>query len=288
MPSDSCTNGWWQRSRARPVHVLFNSYPTGVQVFARRHRGLGRSVPTVETMEETRKSYHSELDELRALVVRLGASVIEVVPRATNVLLSGDLEGADYLVQSDDEIDARAHDIESRTFEILALQAPVAGELRQLVSILKITSDLERSADLAVNICKAARRIYGKEIDPVLRGLISKMSEQAEQLYQAAINSFAENDAATAAAIEDMDSFLDALHRQFIQAIFETHARERMDLQLAVQLAIVARFYERIGDHAVNVGERVQFALTGWKPELRAIQRQRQRDATGEFPVTQG
>jgi phosphate transport system protein len=156
------------------------------------------------------------------------------------------------------------------------------------VSILKITSDLERSADLAVNICKAARRIYGKEIDPVLRGLISKMSEQAEQLYQAAINSFAENDAATAAAIEDMDSFLDALHRQFVQAIFETHARERMDLQLAVQLAIVARFYERIGDHAVNVGERVQFALTGWKPELRAIQRQRQRDATGEFPITQG
>ena len=133
-------------------------------------------------MEETRKSYHSELDELRALVVRLGASVIEVVPRATNVLLSGDLEGADYLVQSDDEIDARAHDIESRTFEILALQAPVAGELRQLVSILKITSDLERSADLAVNICKAARRNYGKEIDPVLRGLISQLSEQAEQL----------------------------------------------------------------------------------------------------------
>jgi phosphate transport system protein len=130
--------------------------------------------------------------------------------------------------------------------------------------------------------------IYGKEIDPVLRGLISKMSEQAEQLYQSAINSFAENDAATAAAIEDMDSFLDALHRQFIQAIFETHARERMDLQLAVQLAIVARFYERIGDHAVNVGERVQFALTGWKPELRAIERQRQRDATGEFPMTQG
>ena len=66
-------------------------------------------MPTVEPMEETRKSYHSELEELRAMVVRLGASVIEVVPRATNVLLGGDLEGADYLVQSDDEIDARAH-----------------------------------------------------------------------------------------------------------------------------------------------------------------------------------
>ncbi|MFM8264862.1 MAG: phosphate signaling complex PhoU family protein, partial [Acidimicrobiia bacterium] len=159
-------------------------------------------------MEETRRAYHSELEEVRSRIVRLGASVIEAIPRATSVLLTGDLEGADYLVQSDDEIDLRAHEIEDRTFEILALQAPVAGELRQLVAILKITSDLERSADLTVNICKAARRIYGKEIDPVLRGLISKMSEQAQQLYEAAINSFAENDAATAAAIEDMDSFL--------------------------------------------------------------------------------
>jgi len=236
-------------------------------------------------MEETRKTFHSEMEALRAEVVRLGASVIEAIPRATAVLLNGDLEGADYLVQSDDEIDARSHDIENSAFEILALQAPVAGELRQLVSILKIVSDLERSADLTVNICKAARRIYGKEIDPVLRGLISKMSEQAEQLYTAAINSFAENDAATAAALEDMDSFLDGLHRQFISSIFETHARERMDLQLAVQLAVVARFYERIGDHAVNVGERVRFALTGWKPELKAIDRQRLRDATGEFPL---
>jgi len=202
-------------------------------------------------MEETRKTFHSEMEALRAEVVRLGASVIEAIPRATAVLLNGDLEGADYLVQSDDEIDARSHDIENRVFEILALQAPVAGELRQLVSILKIVSDLERSADLTVNICKAARRIYGKEIDPVLRGLISKMSEQGEQLFTAAINSFAENDAAT----------------------------------LAVQLAVVARFYERIGDHAVNVGERVRFALTGWKPELKAIDRQRQRDATGEHPL---
>jgi phosphate transport system protein len=239
-------------------------------------------------MQETRKAYHSDLEEVRSRIVRLGASVIEAIPRATNVLLTGDLEGADYLVQSDDEIDARADEIEDRSFELLALQAPVAGELRQIVAILKITSDLERSADLTVNICKAARRIYGKEIDPVLRGLISKMSEQAQQLYQAAINSFAENDAATAAAVEDMDAFLDALHRQFIQAIFESHARERMDLQLAVQLAIVARFYERIGDHAVNVSERVRFALTGWKPELRAIARQRQREATGELPITRG
>lgn len=224
-------------------------------------------------MDELRKTFHQELDAIRDQVIRLGASVIEAVPRATGVLLAGDLEGADYLVQSDDEIDARAVDIEDQCFQELALQAPVAGDLRQLVSIIKITGELERSADLAVNICKGARRIYGHDIDPVLRGLISKMSEQAQQLFISAIDAFETNDAAKAAAIDDMDSFLDGLHRQFIQEIFECHARGKMDVQVAVQLAIIGRFYERIGDHAVNVGERTQFILTGFVPEHRGAAR---------------
>jgi phosphate transport system protein len=224
-------------------------------------------------MDELRKTFHQELDSIRDQVIRLGASVIEAVPRATGVLLSGDLEGADYLVQSDDEIDARAVEIEDQCFQQLALQAPVAGDLRQLVSIIKITGELERSADLAVNICKGARRIYGHDIDPVLRGLISKMSEQAQQLFISAIDAFETSDAAKAAAIDDMDSFLDGLHRQFIQEIFECHARGKMDVQVAVQLAIIGRFYERIGDHAVNVGERTQFILTGFVPEHRGAAR---------------
>ena len=75
------------------------------------------------------------------------------------------------------------------------------------------------------------------------------------------------NDAAKAAAIDDMDSLLDGLQSEFIQVIFESHAAGRIDLQVAVQLAVVARFYERIGDHAVNIGERVRYTVTGWLPE---------------------
>jgi phosphate transport system protein len=133
-------------------------------------------------VDELRKTFHHELDAIRDEVVRLGASVIEAIPRATAVLLTGDLEGADYLVKADDEIDSRSIEIEDKCFQQLALQAPVAGDLRQLVAIIKISSELERSADLCVNICKAARRISGHDIDPILRGLISKMSEQAQQL----------------------------------------------------------------------------------------------------------
>lgn len=224
-------------------------------------------------MDELRKTFHQEVDAIRDQVIRLGASVIEAIPRATAVLLSGDLEGADYLVQGDDEVDARAVDIEEHCFQQLALQAPVAGDLRQLVSIIKITGELERSADLAVNICKGARRIYGHDIDPVLRGLITKMSEQAQQLFISAMDAFELSDAPKAAAIDDMDSFLDGLHRQFIQEIFESHARGKMDVQVAVQLAVIGRFFERIGDHAVNVGERTQFILTGVVKEHRGAAR---------------
>ena len=236
-------------------------------------------------MDELRKTFHQELDAVRDEVVRLGASVIEAIPRATAVLLTGDLEGADYLVRADDEIDSRSIEIEDKCFQQLALQAPVAGDLRQLVAIIKISSELERSADLCVNICKAARRIYGHKIDPELADLIAKMSEQAQQLFISTMEAFKDHDAAKAAAIDDMDSFLDGLHRRFIAEIFEIHARESIDLQVAVQLAMVARFYERIGDHAVNVGERTRFIVTGWKPELKGAARfQARLDATGEIP----
>ncbi len=236
-------------------------------------------------MEELRRTFHKEIEEIRQEVLVLGRSVIDAIPRATAVLLKSDLEGADYLLQADDEIDARALNIEDNCFQELALQSPVAGDLRQLVSMIKIAGELERSADLAVNICKAARRIYGHKIDPDLADLIAKMSEQAQQLFISTMEAFADNDAAKAAAIDDMDSFLDGLHRRFIAEIFEIHAREAIDLQVAVQLAMVARFYERIGDHAVNVGERTRFIVTGWTPELKGAARYQARlDATGEIP----
>jgi phosphate transport system protein len=218
-------------------------------------------------MEELRRNYHQALDTARAELARLAALVAELIPRATAVLLEGDLEGAEYIIRGDEDIDERCVDLEEQCLRILALQAPVATELRQVVALLKMIAEVERSGDLVRNICKAARRIYGHDLDPKLRGIINRMGEQAQQLYSAAIEAFVENDAAKAAALDDMDAYLDALQKQFIQAIFESQAAGRIDMQVAVQLAIVARFYERIGDHAVNIAERVRFVITGWVPD---------------------
>ncbi|CAN5798828.1 MAG: phosphate signaling complex protein PhoU [Ilumatobacteraceae bacterium] len=216
---------------------------------------------------DVRAEFHGELDDIREEIARLSAGVTESIPRATEILLGQDLEGAEYVIRADDEVDARSVELEERCYRVLALQSPVARDLRQVVAALRIIAEIERSADLSVNICKAARRIYGHRLDPRLRGIIQKMGDQAQQLFREATESYLAGDAVRAAALWDMDSYLDDLQRQFVAAIFESHSGEKIDLQVAVQLAVVARFYERIGDHAVNIGERVRFLVTGWMPE---------------------
>lgn len=169
---------------------------------------------------------------------------------------------------------------------MLALQAPVATELRQVMALVRMVAEVERSADLCANICKATRRIWGHDLDPKLRGIISAMGQQAQQLYTAAIDAYVNNDLAKASAIDDMDSYLDGLQKQFVQAIFESHAAGRIDLQVAVQLAMVARFFERIGDHAVTIGQRAEFIITGWLPEHKGADRSRRRgDDTAEVAL---
>jgi phosphate transport system protein len=180
-------------------------------------------------------------------------------------------------------MDSKALLLEEECYEILALQQPMASDLRRIVAALRIIADVERSADLAVNVCKAARRIYGQRLDPRLRGIIQKMGDQARQLFKEATEAYLNDDDSRAAALADMDVYLDHLQREFIQAIFQSHSEGTIDLQVAVQLAVVARFYERIGDHAVNIGERVRYLVTGWVPERDGAARYAERQAASDL-----
>jgi phosphate transport system protein len=239
-------------------------------------------IPEAFGDHDLRAGFHSELEDLRDEIARLGASVVELIPRVTDILIEQDLEGAEYVLRGDAEIDARAIDVEERALTVLALQAPVAADLRQVAAILKLSPEIERSADLCCNICKAARRIYGHDLDPKLRGAIRKMSDQAAHEYKEVVEAYLANDAVRAAALRDMDDYLDDLHRQFIAQIFESHAAGTIDLQVAVQLAVVARFYERLGDHAVNISHRVLYIATGWLPEHDVIRKASGADAHDE------
>lgn len=239
-------------------------------------------------MNDLRREFHADLDAVRDEIARLGASVVELIPRVTGILLQQDLEGAEYVLRADDEIDARAVAIEEGALRLLALQQPMAGDLRNLAAALKLAPEIERSADLCGNICKAARRIYGHALDPKLRGIIQAMSDQSHHEYKNVIEAYIANDKAAAAAITDMDEYLDDLHRQLIEQIFESHAAGTIDLQVAVQMAMVARFYERLGDHAVNISERVMYITTGWLPEHDSALRHQARLASATDTGEQG
>ena len=188
------------------------------------------------------------------------------------------------MILADDEIDASALELEERCYAMLALQAPVASDLRQIVAALRIIAEVERSADLAVNICKAARRIYGQRLDPHLRGIIQKMGDQAQQLFQGGDRGVPHR--------RRRPGRRPRRHGRATSTTCSASSCRRssratppsdIDLQVAVQLAVVARFYERIGDHAVNIGERVRYLVTGWTPEHDGAARYAERQAASDL-----
>lgn len=229
--------------------------------------------------DEIRKGFHRELDDVRADVVKMAAMATEMMTRATDTLLDADMLMAQAIIDHGDEIDVLSQSIEDRCFRLLALQGPMAADLRAIAATMRINSDLERSADLAVNIVKGARRIYGQPLTPRLRGIIALMSEEAVRMVRLAIDAYTENDGPLGAALDDIDNRLDQLQSEFVQAMFEAHSEEGLALQPAVQLALIARYYERIGDHAVNIGERVAFMASGAAPEHPGAARIRERAA---------
>ena len=214
-------------------------------------------------MTETRRAFHEELAEIGQDVVRLGALAAEAIQAGTDAFLDADLAAAERVIAGDAAADELMHSIEARAYLLLARQQPVAGDLRMLVTVLRVIHELERAGDLMVNVAKAARRLYPYELDPSIRGLIHRMREQAIAQLKVAVEAFAARDPARAAALGDMDDAMDELQKDLFRAIFSSHVSDEASLQRAVQIALVGRYYERIADHAVNTGERVVFMVTG-------------------------
>ncbi len=214
-------------------------------------------------MTETRRVFHEELDDLRRDVIRLGAMAAEAIEGGTGALLDADLAEVTRVAADDKVIDDLTHAIEQRTYLLLARQQPMAVDLRMLVTTLRIIHELERIGDLMVNVAKGARRLYPGPLDPKIRGIIDRMRSQATAQLQLASDTFAERDPGKASALEDMDDVMDDLQKELYRTIFAAGAHEEAELQRAVQVALLGRYFERIADHAVNIGERVGYMVTG-------------------------
>lgn len=209
-----------------------------------------------------RIAFHKELESLDQEIVRMGALVERSTQMATTALIECDLELAQQVREGDDEIDAMFLDIEKRSLALLAQQAPVAGDLRLIVAILRVVNDLERAGDLAYNIAKLVQ--MEDFCDPTLkpvRAMVSDLGQAAVRLMSVAIDSWATKDEKLAAAVDSQDDQLDDLHAGLIERLVELKGQE--NLAAAIRLAMIGRYFERIGDHAVNLSERVRYFVTG-------------------------
>ncbi len=217
---------------------------------------------------EHRRTFSDELSAVSDRLAHMSALVIEGIGQVTDLLLDYEVDRCREIIDADDLVDAETLDVEERIYRVIALQHPVATDLRLLVAAMKIASEVERSADLVVNIAKAAARVAAVELPPGLRGLIVEMSEQAAHLFGEAIVSLRRRDAVLAESLHRADDVLDDLHRHFIEAVLTSADAGDLAVHDAIQLALIGRFYERLGDHAVNVGERIHFVITGSMPAV--------------------
>ena len=209
-----------------------------------------------------RQAFHEELSALTDSLVEMTNLVASAMSRATTALLDADLRLAESVISADETVDLLRHEVEERAFDVMARQAPVAGDLRLIVTSLRIVSDLERMGDLALHVAQVARRRYpASAVPPELRGTILEMGQVAQRIVAKAGSVIASRDVAMARELERDDDVMDSLHRQLFTVLLDEHWSHGMEA--AIDITLCGRYYERYADHAVSVAHRVVYLVTG-------------------------
>ncbi|GLZ38385.1 phosphate signaling complex protein PhoU [Actinokineospora sp. NBRC 105648] len=212
-----------------------------------------------------REAYHLELGQLADKLAGMCSQVAEAMELATRALLEANLSIAEQVISGDEKIDDARSACEEQAYALLALQAPVATDLRTVLAAIHAAESLERMGDLALHVAKAARRRHPAHVlpDPV-NGYFAEMGRVAVQLARKAEDVIRSQDVAAARALEDADDEMDDLHRHLFTLIMNKDWDH--GVASAVDVTLLGRFYERYADHAVSVAKRVVFVVTGRLP----------------------
>jgi len=209
-----------------------------------------------------RDIFHEELDSINETLLRMTGLVREAIADATKSLLNGDLQLAEQVIAADQTIDDIQHDLDNRTINLMARQQPVASDLRNLVSTLRISADLERMGDLAHHIAKTARmRFPGQAVPELLKPLITDMDRAAATIGDKLATVLQYKDTARALELDKDDDIMDDLHRKLIAVLLGDDWS--FGIETAIDMTLLGRYYERFGDHAVSIANRVYFTVTG-------------------------
>src|SRR3981081_1920803 len=213
-------------------------------------------------MAETRWHFHEQLAELESIIMRMGVAAHDLFGRALDVVVSGNDADADAVIAGDDQIDAFYMEIERGIVVVFATQGPVASDLRFLATLLHVNLHLERIGDMGVNVPKTVRAAHGLPPNPRVLATLQEMGGIALEMLTTAMDAFARRDVSLARSLPAMDDPLDDLNRGMLaEVLMESDGRPM--LEWGVHMHVVSRQIERVGDHAVDIGEQVAYLVTG-------------------------
>jgi phosphate transport system protein len=213
-----------------------------------------------------RISFATELDNTETDLLSEGALVRRQLDRVTEALVRRNVELAETVVTEDDPVDAMYLATDTRVLNLIALQAPVAGDLRLVSALLHSNLHLERIGDLCVNIAKFVLNRHLYRVDSPMVVTLREMGASAQEMLRLALRSFERRDLSLAEELPEKDDTLDRLNRAMLDHLVDftrEEADNRESLEWSIKLLLVARYLERVGDHAVDVGEQVSFLVTG-------------------------
>jgi len=209
-----------------------------------------------------REEFRERLEEISRNLVTMSHAVQVAMNRATAALLDADLAAAEQVIAADAEIDALYRIVEDRIYDVVARQAPVASDLRLVVTSLHVAADLERMGDLADHVARTARRRHpASAVVPPVAELFKQMGEIADRISGKIGEAISKRDAVAAAQLDRDDDAMDDLHRTLFRIMLSPDWAA--GVEAAIDTALLGRFYERYADHAVNVGCHVVFLVTG-------------------------
>jgi phosphate transport system protein len=209
-----------------------------------------------------REEFRNDLAEVSRLLVTMAEAVRAAMKKATKALLTADIEAARAVMERDAEVDKLYAQVETKVADTIARQAPVAGDLRTVITALHISADLERMGDLAEHVAKTAQRRHPSPAVPAeLRDVFQGMAERADLMAEKITGLLASPEAGAAAELEKDDDAMDDLERELFKILL--HDNWPYGAETAIDGALLGRFYERYADHAVNIGEQLAFLVTG-------------------------
>ena len=214
------------------------------------------------TSGHTIKAFDEDLDRLRALISQMGGLAEHAIRESMRCLVQRDLEGAEKIVENDKKLDALEIETEKQVVRLIALRAPMAGDLRDVVAALKISSVVERIGDYAKNIAKRVPLLDKvHNIEPV--SLMPEMARIATEMVHDVLNAFVERDAETAVRVVERDQAVDDFYNSIFRALLTFMMENPNNIGQSTHLLFVAKNIERVGDHATNIAEMVYYAATG-------------------------